>query len=729
MTIRSRLITLLIIFSGLLGALFVTIFLNISGINSNIGKIDAAIRHVSMASQINHSIFDQFESSLNYLLWGNEEDRTKALQSRQYIDALFYKWSKEEILNEHILQTEKPLQMRREYNHIMEALMSCFRLRNIEKTDQAVIQYNQSINDAFEKLIFHKLADVNMEEQNNFMRGYDNLLFELGIVPWLNKKIVARINRAKTNAERFILVSTLTSRLNKLHKDGFDFILNDSIDAYEDFKTDNSILTSSLENLKKQVEIQMVYDSHGESENLKRITSLQEVSLSLYDLFNRAFALKRKGKDKEAFNLLKIRIKPLMHNQILPLLKILTNDSLRKIGNSHHQLRKTTSSAMIVISMSALLLFISMLYIIIKIISGILSALTVLKAGAGEIGKGNLDYKIHLNGRNELAEFARIMNNMSEQLCSTTVSRNLLLQEVEERKRTEKKLLATKEELEASNEELALLNEELEATNEELLSEIEERQKLEEDLIKSRKQAEAASQAKSQFLANMSHDLRTPLNAVIGFSEILSLEAVGELNDRQKDCINDILESGQHLLSLINQILDLSRIEAGKFELNYSQVQINDLVETTLIFVKEKAAHKGIDMSTEFSNNEMTVETDKLRLKQVLINLIGNAVKFTPHKGKISIKVDKGESEKNIFFSIEDTGTGIREEDMSKVFNTFEQADSSYTKEYEGSGLGLALSRRIVELLGGKIWVESEFGKGSTFSFKIPNGRFEVQSS
>jgi len=233
--------------------------------------------------------------------------------------------------------------------------------------------------------------------------------------------------------------------------------------------------------------------------------------------------------------------------------------------------------------------------------------------------------------------------------------------------------------------------------------------------------AEAANRAKNEFLANMSHELRTPLNAIIGFSEILEDRSFGSLNDKQAKAVSHIAESGRHLLKLINDILDLAKLESGKMTLQISRVRVRDLLDNCLSMIRGLVCERRFSIDVQVSDEleEAAIDADEVKLKQILINLLSNAVKFTPDGGSISLGAEREEDE--IIISVSDTGVGIEVEDRMRIFETFEQVDSSYSRPQTGTGLGLALTRKLVEMHGGRIWVDSTgTGKGSTFAFSIP---------
>ncbi|NTW88072.1 MAG: hypothetical protein HGB26_02880 [Desulfobulbaceae bacterium] len=293
-------------------------------------------------------------------------------------------------------------------------------------------------------------------------------------------------------------------------------------------------------------------------------------------------------------------------------------------------------------------------------------------------------------------------------------------------------------ELEVHQIELEMQNSELRETHNKLELLLEERTKelilakvQQQKLAESNRRLEEASRAKSDFLANMNHELRTPLNAVIGFSEVLLDRMFGPINEKQQTYVTNILSSGKHLLSLIDDILDLSKVESGFMELELTVFSLRETIESSLGLFKEKALKGGIRLNMNFApQDDAHIEADEGKLKHILFNLLSNAVKFSPAGGSVDLSVEK---DGYVYeFTVADTGIGIRGEDIPKLFRAFTQLESVYTKEYEGSGLGLALTRKLVELHGGRIWVESTFGVGSSFHFTIPQAQTidkEPQSS
>jgi signal transduction histidine kinase len=243
--------------------------------------------------------------------------------------------------------------------------------------------------------------------------------------------------------------------------------------------------------------------------------------------------------------------------------------------------------------------------------------------------------------------------------------------------------------------------------------------RMNDELARLYRELETASKHKSDFLANMSHELRTPLNAIIGFSQVLREKLFGALNEKQEEYIGDILSSSDHLLALINDILDLSKVEAGQVELEIAPFSLREALERGVVMVKERATRNGVELTLQIDSSLGVVEGDERRIRQVVFNLLSNAVKFTPPGGCVEMRSTLVDGEVHV--SVADTGPGIALKDQQRIFEEFQQTTVG-TRQAEGTGLGLALSKRLVELHGGQIWVESTVGEGSTFTFTFPAG-------
>jgi signal transduction histidine kinase len=238
------------------------------------------------------------------------------------------------------------------------------------------------------------------------------------------------------------------------------------------------------------------------------------------------------------------------------------------------------------------------------------------------------------------------------------------------------------------------------------------------------RELETASRHKSEFLASMSHELRTPLNAIIGFSEVLQARMFGDLNDKQAEYIDDIIVSGRHLLALINDILDLSKVEAGRMELELTRFDLPLALETTLALIRERATRQGLRLELTVDERVGPVVGDERKIRQVLLNLLSNAVKFTPEGGWVAVRTAPVDGAVEI--AVSDAGIGIAAEDQAAVFEEFRQVGNDTARRREGTGLGLTLARKFVELHGGRIWVTSEIGRGSTFTFTLPERAWPV---
>jgi len=316
---------------------------------------------------------------------------------------------------------------------------------------------------------------------------------------------------------------------------------------------------------------------------------------------------------------------------------------------------------------------------LVRVIAGPVNELAM---AAKRIAEGDLSSHVRITARDEIGELADSFNRMAESV-----------------RQREGELRTHATELDRLNQQLVLQQQELREINAQL---------------------EAASRHKSQFLANMSHELRTPLNAIIGFAGILLNEStLPHSREERKEFLENIISSGRHLLGLISEILDLSKIEAGKVMLALEPFSPRDVLEEVRHTVEPMATKKRIAIEVKIDPQLSTLTADVGKLKQILYNLLSNAIKFTPEAGNVSVRASStGEGTE---FAVTDTGIGIRPEDQDRIFQEFEQVEMSAERRFEGTGLGLALAKKLVELHDGRIWVESTVGKGSTFAFTLPS--------
>jgi len=297
------------------------------------------------------------------------------------------------------------------------------------------------------------------------------------------------------------------------------------------------------------------------------------------------------------------------------------------------------------------------------------------------VATGDFSQKVDIKSRDELGELGRSVNRMTESL------------EIQS------------EEIQGKVGELEKVNTDLQAR--------------EHELRLTNQQLETANRLKSQFLATMSHELRTPLNSIIGFSELLEDETYGNLNPKQTKYIGNIVVSSRHLLQLINDILDLAKVESGTIEIHPESLSLHEAMSIIKSVVEPLATKKSISMEINMDEQVQSVAADPARFKQILYNLLSNAIKFTPAGGMVSMDVSRKNG--TVEISVSDTGIGISQEDQERIFSEFLQVEGSYARKYEGTGLGLALTKKLVELHGGRIWVESAPGKGSRFIFTMPD--------
>ena len=362
-----------------------------------------------------------------------------------------------------------------------------------------------------------------------------------------------------------------------------------------------------------------------------------------------------------------------------------------EVGFSRKHIKEQiqTTTGALVPGLSGFLILVG-LALFIFINRSVINPLGVFTKTVREMDSENLSLRVNIYSKDELGTLAESFNRMAEDLEKSQGS------------------------LKKAGDELQQWGKELERKVHERTAELEQRG---QELADTNVRLEEMSRHKSQFLANMSHELRTPLNSIIGYTKLMLDGLEGDINEEQQKDLDTVYRNGKHLLELINDLLDISRIEAGKTVLSYEVFNIFDLLAEVISTIEPLAREKGLTLTYSVATDIDKLDADRAKTKQVLINILGNAVKFT-NEG--SIKLNVAETDSDFVFSVADTGMGMKKEDLEAIFDSFKQVGPAQIAGYEGTGLGLNISKQFVEMQGGKIWAESEFGKGTTFTFTLP---------
>lgn len=511
--------------------------------------------------------------------------------------------------------------------------------------------------------------------------------------------------------------ANLSFLLSQINADMSDYLLSKSISAdvldtqnNDDILNDLEMLRSVVDSLSDSNEmgIELAEDDDeesGEEEEKEQIegmilliTEYQQLIIDTLEMMSTEGV----EKSSQFYILGKERFK----EGVMITSRLLYEDAIDEIEEEASEVILAVDRAIKLTIIFTLLAFVGALVIGLFMAENITRRLLKLKDATSDIKNGNFDVAVEVGTeKDEIASLMSSFNHMAEQLKVSTTSIGELESEIERRVTAELQLQTSHKELESR-----VLERTLEFENAKI-------------------EAETANRSKSEFLANMSHELRTPLNHIIGFTELIADEKFGPLNDIQKEYLGDSLGSGKHLLTLINDILDLSKVEAGKLEVHPSELDIQALLKKCMVMFKEKAMKHRLNLELEVEEGfPGQVTADKIKMKQIFYNLVSNAVKFTPDGGHICLKAsvvgdnkDASQDGESLVFSIIDTGIGIEKNDLLHIFNPFVQSGNAGERSLGGTGLGLTLTKKFIELHGGEIKVSSKgLNQGTNFTFTLP---------
>ncbi|MCS7105911.1 MAG: ATP-binding protein [Candidatus Aenigmarchaeota archaeon] len=533
--------------------------------------------------------------------------------------------------------------------------------------------------------------------------------FFISLVILLNYFNIYLLERAHQNMNLVVYeYEPVLASANSLKSSALTYRLN--LDEY--LFTGSDVYLQSMETIKKRCEEEI---SFLENRSIEKIELLSELKSSFSSYFllteNLINFYKTSPKDLETINIKKSRIDSLLGNAILSKLNLLLNYQEAKILDTLEEFERLHSSSLIT---STLLIFLLMCVSIIYsflISKSIIDPLKEVEEATKKIAKGNFGLEIEVKTEDELGKLALNFNEMSRKLLEFKRKVESHQKELERTVRERTKELDKKVK-ELTETKIALMNmmEDLNETNKKLL----EAQK---KLKKSYKELKKLDVEKDRFISVAAHELKTPMAAISGFAQILQDEEIIKDKEKREKYLKIINEEIKRLSKLVDDVLDLSRIDLGTIKILVEEVKIDEILKEVKDEMTGLAKGKGLYLNVKIERELPNIITDKEKLKRILLNLVSNAIKYT-EKGGVTIKAEREDNE--IKFSVSDTGIGIPKEYFSKIFTRFYQIESPYTRKVKGSGLGLSICKELVELLGGKIWLESEVGKGSTFYFTLP---------
>ncbi len=764
-------------------ALAVSAGLFIWGFYQNVqylNRVEYALEDIQAIAKARTALQRQMKETLDYLVAGEESEKDQYFQFNRTVNEGFQEWviSSQRTYEHGMIGEKEEISEAREFQEqhqqAQNQIATVFELFEGGKRAEAIKIMDQ-LEPAMDQMIetLGKSIEEEVEEANV---AYSKLIFRLGILPWIGDTILAQVQKAQLALSFMLSAEDVSTHAIKTIRELEDFWVTEGEYRHQaGFEVAREKSQEAMAGWLTIITEQRELDVEGKELDNKLAKRIETLLHTIDGLSQDVISLIQTG-DREAItDIFEDQLEVLLDDTLLPALETASRDGHQEIADHHEELKSlviSTGARVIgVLSILTLILIIGLR----KVLHGMVTSLDLLRQGTEAIGSGQLSHRIPIKSSNEFGQLAEAFNHMCQGLEDTqhalvsekahidniiaSVSQMIFVLSNDYRiqranpcayltlgydraelvgQHIQSIFISPYKGLTSANYEdvlraklgwefpamvsvAPLLNTEKHVTGYVLIAiDITQRKQEEVELLTAKNQAEAAAEAKAAFLATMSHEIRTPMNGVIGMTTILLNTTLSEDQQRYVEILRS---SGKSLLSIINDILDFSKIESGKLEMEVLDFNLGTTIEETLDLLSEKAAAKQLELTSYvFADVPTLLRGDASRLRQILLNLVGNAIKFTP-AGEVSIRVLRMKETTDtveLRIQVADTGIGIPYHAQAKLFQPFNQADTSTTRKYGGTGLGLAISQQIVRLMGGTINLESTPGKGSIFWFTVP---------